>query len=96
MRNRCDLWQVDRTAAPCQRAAITGSAAPSWFEVFVEQTGSLWGGPALPTGNRGHCSSRHRPHRRHPPASTPRAHKVPLCPQPLAPRAPPPTTPVPG
>ena len=66
MRNRCDLWQVDRTAAPCQRAAITGSAAPSWFEVFVEQTGSLWGGPALPTGNRGHCSSTHRPHRRHP------------------------------
>ena len=76
MRNRCELWQVDRTAAPCPPAAITGSATPGWFEVFVEQTGSLWGRPALPTGNWGHCTS------------TPRAHKIPLCPQPLAPRPP--------
>lgn len=96
MRNRCDLWQVDRTAAPCQLAAITGSAAPSWFEVFVEQTGSLWGGPTLPTGNRGHCSSRHRPHRRHPQPPLPELTKFPFVRSLSPPRAPPPTTPVPG
>lgn len=84
MRNRCELWQADRTAAPCPPAAITGSAAPGCFEVCVEQTGSLWGRPALPTGNWGHCTSRHRPHRRHPLLPLPEHTKFP-GPQPLAP-----------
>ena len=63
IRNRCELWRADRTAAPCPPAAITGSASRGWFEVFVEQTVSLWCRPASPTGNRGHCISRRQPHR---------------------------------
>lgn len=95
MRNRCELWQVDRTAAPCPPAAITGSATPGWFEVFVEQTGSLWGRPALPTGNWGHCTSRHRPHRRHPLPPLPEHTKFPFV-RSLSPPAPPLPVPVPG
>lgn len=79
IRNRCELWRADRTAAPCPPAAIRGSASRDWFEVFVEQTVSLWCRLAPPTGNRGHCISRRQPHR-----PAPRAHKVPLCPPPLS------------
>lgn len=63
IRNRCELWRADRTAAPCPPAAVRGSASRGWFEVFVEQTVSLWCRLASPTGNRGHCISRRQPHR---------------------------------
>lgn len=79
IRNRYELWPADGTAAPCPRAAITGSA-------------SLWAGLRFLQNKQAPCSASRRRllatrntaslGTNLAPAPIPKDHKVPLCPQP--------------